>query len=327
MARKKKGTQGAPEKLLVEHHGMYPYLQRYLEYMQINNYSLTTHNRHDSNIRQFMVWCDERGLNDVTNITKPILERYKKHLYYRRKSNGEPLSFRSQSVKLSSLKGWFKWLTQDNYLLYNPASELSLPRAPQRIPRKILSLEEVRDLMNSADLSTPKGLRDRAVMELLYSCGLRRNECASLRLVDFDPKRATVFVNEGKGKKDRLLPVGESACLWIKKYLDTARHQLLTNANDALFITNYGEAYNADCLGRIVKSHMKKAGIEAEGAAHLLRHAMATHMLENGADIRFIQTMLGHADLRATQIYTQVTVEKLREIHRATHPSKIITSE
>ena len=164
-------------------------------------------------------------------------------------------------------------------------------------------------------------------MELLYSCGLRRNECASLRLVDFDVKRSTIFVNERKGKKDRLLPVGELACLWLRKYLDTARPELLTaNAHDALFITNYGEAYNADCLGRIVKSHMKKAGIEAEGAAHLLRHAMATHMLENGADIRFIQTMLGHADLRVTQIYTQVTVEKLREIHKATHPAKVTAS-
>ena len=161
-------------------------------------------------------------------------------------------------------------------------------------------------------------------MELLYSCGLRRNECASLRLIDFDPKRATVFIHEGKGKKDRLLPVGELACLWLNRYLRESRPELVTaSAQDALFISNYGEAYNADCLGRIVKSHMKKAGIEAEGAAHLLRHAMATHMLENGADIRFIQTMLGHADLRATQVYTQVSVEKLREIHRATHPAKV----
>lgn len=323
MARKKKKAGGEPEKLIVEHHGMYPYLLRYEEYLLINNYSHDTHRRYDSNIRQFMVWCDERGLQDITNITKPILERYKKHLYYRRKANGEPLSFRSQGVKLASLKAWFKWLTQDNYLLYNPASELALPRIPQRIPRKVLSLDEVKDLMNSADLGTPEGIRDRAVMELLYSCGLRRRECATLRLVDFDSKRATVFISEGKGKKDRLLPVGELACLWVQKYLNEARPELLTaGASDALFITNYGEAYNADCLGRVVKSHMKKAGIEAEGSAHLLRHAMATHMLENGADIRFIQTMLGHADLRATQIYTQVTVEKLREIHKATHPSR-----
>ena len=143
MARKKKRTGGEPEKLQVEHHGMYLHLQRYLEHMQINNYSDTTHNRHDSNIRQFMVWCEERDLQSVTTITKPILERYKKHLYHRRKSNGEPLSFRSQGVKLSSIKGWFKWLTQENYLPYNPASELILPKAPKKIPRKILSLEEV----------------------------------------------------------------------------------------------------------------------------------------------------------------------------------------
>lgn len=185
--------------------------------------------------------------------------------------------------------------------LIDALTELALPRAPQRIPRKILSEDEVKDLMNSTDLTTPEGVRDRAVMELLYSSGLRRRECATLRLVDLDVKRATVFVCEGKGKKDRMLPVGELACVWLQKYLIEARPELLTaGESDVLFITNYGEAYNADCLGRVVKSHMKKAGIEAEGSAHLLRHAMATHMLENGADLRFIQTMLGHADLRAS---------------------------
>ncbi|MBL1274788.1 MAG: site-specific tyrosine recombinase XerC [Ectothiorhodospiraceae bacterium] len=323
MARRKPGGQGNGRgKLPIEHSAFYPYLQRYLEQLTVRNHSDDTCQRYDSNIRQFIHWSDERGIDDPRAVTKPILERYQKHLYYRRKDNGDPLSFSSQHIKLASLKAWFKWLTRENYLLYNPASELIMPRTPERLPRYILSLDDIHTLMNSVDLNGPQGIRDRAVLELLYSSGLRRKECATLTLPDIDLKRHTVFVREGKGGKDRLLPLGETARDWLNHYIQQARPELVTGQNDyALFIDNFGAAYNADCLGRIVKSHLKKAGINVEGAAHLLRHAMATHMLENGADLRYIQTMLGHSDLRATQIYTRVSVEKLREIHRATHPA------
>ncbi len=329
MPRRKPGGEGNHrDRLAIEHSGFAPYLARYLEHRLINHYSEDNLRRCDSNLRQFILWSDERGLVSPTEVTKPILERYKKHLYYHRKANGEPLGISSQVIKLVSIKSWFKWLVRENYLLYNPASELSLPRMPQHIPRHILSQNEVGALMNAADITTPEGLRDRAIMELLYSSGLRRQECAGLRLSDIDLTRASVFVREGKGGKDRLLPVGEWACAWLDKYLQDSRPALVLHWNDeALFIDNYGDAYNADRLGAMVKRHLKKAGIDVVGSAHLLRHAMATHMLENGADIRFIQTMLGHADLRATEIYTRVSVEKLREVHRATHPAKMKTQK
>ena len=322
MARCKPGGLGNGRgKLPIEHSSFYPYLQRYLEKLNINNYSQDTYQRYDSNIRQFIHWSDERDIDDPRSVTKPILERYQKHLYYSRKSNGDPISFSSQKIKLASLKAWFKWLTQQNYLLYNPASELQMPRTPERLPRYILSLEDIKELMNGVDTNSPEGIRDRAMLELIYSSGLRRKECAGLTEQDIDLKRQTVFIREGKGGKDRLLPLGENACSWLTKYLWDARPELMsTEVIHSLFIDNYGGAYNADCVGRLVKRYLKKASLDVEGSAHLLRHAMATHMLENGADLRYIQTMLGHSDLRATQIYTRVSVEKLREIHRATHP-------
>ena len=322
MPRVKPGGRGR-DKLPIAHSGFAPYLQRYLENRRINHYSADSLQRYDSSLRQFIVWCDARGLDSPTAITKPILERYKKHLFYTRKANGEPLSISSQSVKLANLKAWLKWLTRENYLLYNPASDLTLPRRPQRLPSHILSLDNIDALMNSADISMPEGLRDRAIMEVLYSSGLRRKECADLLLTSIDLRQGTVFVRAGKGGKDRLLPLGDRACRWLDKYLHDSRPALLVDWRaEALFIDNYGGAYNADCLGRVVKKHLKLAGIDVPGGAHLLRHAMATHMLENGADIRFIQAMLGHADLRATEVYTRVSVAKLREIHRATHPAK-----
>lgn len=319
--KKPSGYQGV--KLSVEHTGFYPYLCDYLESRLINNYSSETNRRYDSNIRKLIVWCDERGINDPRGITKPILERYKKYLYYSRKKNGEPMSFSGQSAILCSIKTFFKWLTQNNYLLYNPASELQLPRRPKQLPRHLLSQEETQDLLNAADINTVSGIRDRAVMELLYSCGLRRQECANLQLHDVQLKQQTVFVREGKGGKDRVVPMGDSAAQWLNKYLEDVRPELITQSQEALFINDYAESYSGAGIGRLVKKAMKKACIDKTGSAHLFRHAMATHMLDNGADIRFIQAMLGHSDLKSTQIYTQVSIEKLREIHKATHPNKL----
>lgn len=322
--RKKKHNRRYHKKIPIEHTGFFAYLQRYLEAILLKGFSKATYIRHESHVRRFVAWCDERGLDCPKSITKPMLERYRKHLYYYRKQDGGPLSFSSQQVMLSSLKGFFKWLTQENYLLYNPASELTLPKAPRQLPRTILSIEHVWDLLNQANIHTPDGLRDRCMMELMYSAGLRRAELAKLNVYDVDLKREVVVIKSGKGNKDRVLPLGESVLLWLRKYLSDARDQLSGPLDeDRLFMTDYGEPFNGEMLGRIVKKYMKQAHIDVTGSCHLLRHAMATHMLDNGADIRFIQAMLGHEDLRSTEIYTRVSVEKLREIHRATHPSTL----
>ena len=319
---KRKPPGGGKIKLAVEHTGFYPYLNNYLEYRLMNNYSADTNRRQDSNLRQFIVWCEQRSINDPREVTRPILERYKKHLYYSRKSNGEPLSFNAQAVSLSSLKRWFSWMTQENYLLYNPAADIALPKRPKQLPRSILSVEDVQDLINAPDVTTAEGLRDRAVMEIIYGCGLRRQEAGQLQLHDIDIKRRTLLVREGKGGKDRFLPLGERALQWLRVYLDEARPQLIRGGDEyTVFITNYGEPYRGDAIGRLVKRYLKQQGIDIKGSAHLLRHAMATHMLENGADIRYIQVMLGHEDLRSTQVYTRVSMDKLRQIHAATHPA------
>ena len=180
--------------------------------------------------------------------------------------------------------------------------------------------------MNSADMAMAEGLWGRAIMEVLYISGLRRKAYADLLLIAVDLRQGTVFVRAGKGGRDRLAPQGDRACSWVDKYLHDSRPALLVDWRaEALFIDNYGDAYNADCLGRAVKKHLKLAGIGVPGGEHLLHHAMAAHMLENGTDIRFIQAMLGHAALRATEVYIRVSVAKLREIHRATRPAKMST--
>jgi len=251
-----------------------------------------------------------------------MLERYQKHLYYHRKADGSPLSFGSQLAFLTPIKTFFKWLARENYILSNPASELELPKLPGSLPKVILAQEEMEQILNQPDVSTAEGIRDRAMMEIFYTCGIRRFEMVKLTIYDIDARRKNLIIREGKGKKDRILPIGERALAWVEKYRLDARPELISGSDDGtLFLTNEGKRFHKNVLSGKVRQYIKKAGIDRPGSCHLFRHAMATHMMDNGADIRFVQAMLGHAHLSTTQIYTQVSIEKLREIHNATHPA------
>ncbi len=326
--RKKKHDTHLNKKRPVEHTGMYPYMARYLLQCKVQGISPDTLRRRDSALRRFIAWCEEWGVDDPREVTKPLIDRYQRYLFYYRKSDGEPLSPGSQHVILSPIKGWFSWLTRENYLLYNPASEMVLPRKPKRLPRSLLTIEEVRQVLAVPDLQTPEGLRDRAILELLYPTGIRRAELCHLRIDSLDHQRRTVFVKGGKGNKDRYVPMGEQAHGWVMRYQTEVRPRLLVDpAEQQLFLTDYGEPFKGSYLSALVKRHITQAGIEVTGSCHLFRHAMATHMLENGADVRFIQAMLGHEDLNTTQIYTQVSITKLSEIHALTHPVNQLLSD
>jgi integrase/recombinase XerD len=257
-------------------------------------------------------------------VTRPILERYQRTLYAYRKKDGKPLAFVSQSQRIQAVQGFFRWLSRQNVIASNPAADLELPRTEKRLPRVILSASEVEAVLAVPDVTEPMGLRDRAMLETLYSTGVRRLELVGLELDDIDVDRGTLFVRQGKGKKDRVIPIGERALAWIDKYLREARPVLMRDAPDStakgLFVSYFGEPLAPDHLSQRVKQVVEAADLGKRGACHIFRHSMATQMLENGADIRFVQEMLGHAMLNTTQIYTQVSIRKLQEIHAATHP-------
>ncbi|MBN4073894.1 site-specific tyrosine recombinase XerC [Beggiatoa alba] len=306
----------------IEHTEFYPYLLKYNSAMQVRGYSDSTLHRRESDIRRFVGWCDDRSLNHPNQVTKPILESYQRYLFhYRQQRNDRPLSPTSQNHYLTSVKQYFKWLTQENYLLYNPALELIIIKQVFSLP-VVLSIDEIKQLMAQPDTNTPGGIRDRAILELFYSTGIRRTELCNLTLQDILLTRKTLYVRKGKGNKDRLLPVGDKALAWIQRYLNHARHEYITDIHqETLFLNDYGDPFRDNKLGDKVKRFMRNAGIDVLGSCHLLRHAMATHMLENGAELRYIQVMLGHSNVNTTQIYTHVSIRKLQEVHRATHPS------
>jgi integrase/recombinase XerD len=304
--------------------GLAAYVLRYLEWLQIHNYAAPTVQNRQSYLGVFVAWCSERGLVTPREITKPILERYQRSLYTHRKANGEPLTFRAQHARLIPVRAFFKWLARQNFLLYNPASEIELPRLEHRLPKHVLTKSEVEQVLAQPDTSEPMGLRDRAILEVFYSTGMRRSELMGLGLFDLDRERGTVMIRQGKGKKDRMIPIGDRAIAWIDRYQTQVRPELVVERGNAtLFLTQAGEAFTPDRLTQLVRGYVNAADTGKSGSCHLFRHTMATLMLENGADIRYIQAMLGHAELSTTQIYTQVSIRKLKEIHSATHPAKV----
>ncbi len=323
---RKKGTHTsrAPIGDVRDPDSLHHYLQRFNAWQAERNYSAKTVQGRDDVLRYFIAWLDERGIRRPHEVTKPIIERYQSHLFVYRKKDGQPLSARTQHGRITPIRAWFKWLAKQNFILYNPASDLDLPRLDRRLPRHVLTVKEAETVLAVPDLETATGLRDRAMLEVFYSTGMRRMELMHLQVFDIDAERGTVMIRQGKGKKDRMVPIGERAIAWVEKYRDDVRPELATGADEGtLFLTHLGEGFTPNRLTQLVREYVQAAGIGKTGSCHLFRHTMATLMLENGADIRYIQAILGHAELSTTQVYTQVSIRQLKAIHTATHPAKL----
>jgi len=293
----------------------------WLERMEQRAYSPRSLDMHRWALKSFLTWCQERDMNHPQDLTKTILESYQRWLYRYRKQNGKPLGVTTQRNRLGAVQRFFAWLCRENILDANPAADLELPRKPAKMLPKALSHDELADLFAIPDTNDVLGLRDRCILEVLYSCGLRRREVAHLDQEDVDMERGVLTVRQGKGGKSRTVPLGARAIAWLTRYREEARPKLeIDPAEHALFISGYGTRLTPNYIANWVKRSMKKVGINKPGSCHLLRHTCATHMHDNGADIRFIQQLLGHARLDTTQIYTEVSINQLLEVHARTHP-------
>jgi len=295
---------------------------RYLEALRLTHYAADTVHIRGLYLKYFGAWATARGLMTPEDVTRAALERYQRWLYHCRKRTGTPLSVWSQHGRLVAVKGLFRWLTKQRVLATNPAAELELPRVTaQRLPQPLTDAEIIQVLAH-AEPTTPIGLRNRALLETGYSTGLRRMELIRLRLYDLDLARGVIVVREGKGRKDRVVPIGERAIAWLEKYLDEARPEFVLEPDEGtVFLTRRGRPFHPNNLSRLTRDYLEAAGIAKRGACHLLRHTMATGMLEHGADVRVIQEILGHARLTTTQLYTRVSIRLLKAVHTATHPA------
>ncbi len=296
-------------------------VEEFCDWMGAHGYSPRTISNRRGQLSALVDWLAERGVTRPVEVTRPMLERYQRWLYHYRKTNGDPLSFRSQSQRLLPVRAFFRWAARNNVVLYNPASEIELPKVEKRLPRPALTAAEAEQVLAMCDLTEPTGVRDRAMLEVLYSTGIRRSELAHLVIFDLDVERSTLLVRQGKGRKDRMVPIGERAVTWVTRYLTEVRPALVVEPDDgSMFVSAEGCGFSPDRLTQIARRYVQESGVNKQGACHLFRHTMATLMLEGGADIRYIQAMLGHAELSTTQIYAQVSIRALQAVHSATHP-------
>jgi integrase/recombinase XerD len=301
--------------------GLYAAMRRFIEHRAVLGATAASLLGLESYLRDFIEWADARSVTHPEHVTMAVLERYQRWLYYYRKRDGAPLSVSTQRGKVMPLKSLFKWLTRTGQIPANPAAELEMPRNIKSLPRQYMSQAQAEQVLASADTTDILGLRDRAILEVLYATGMRRMELANLHIGDVNQAQCVVIIRQGKGRKDRLIPLGARALYWVQAYLDRSRPHIMWNTQDlTLFLGREGHPLSLAYLSSKVAHYVKLSGIEKQGSCHMFRHTMATLMLENGADIRFIQAMLGHENLDTTQIYTHVVITQLIAEHSRTHP-------
>ncbi len=296
---------------------------QFLLWMRMRNCSDRTLESWAYRIRRFNEWCADRGIECVTQVTSDLLAAYRRYLFhYRNAKTNAPLKFSTQASYLMSLRRWFVWLAAEKFIDINVASKLDLPKEERRLPTDVLAADEVESLLNATDVTTPLGLRDRAMLETFYSTAIRCGELTRLQVYDLEVDRGIAKITQGKGRKDRVVPIGKRACSWIAKYLADVRPAFVVETNEAtLFVSCHGRPLGRNNVSAIVKSYVRAAGIDKRGSCHLLRHTTATLMMENGADLRSLQMLLGHERLNTTQIYTHVSIQRLKAVHEKTHPA------
>ncbi|MEQ2028001.1 site-specific tyrosine recombinase XerC, partial [Xenorhabdus szentirmaii] len=298
-------------------------IQHFLEHLDTLRYARDTQSNYRSALMEFARWCDGRGLSSAQQVSFAHLESWQRSLSAKKNRQGYPILACTIVKKLGHVRHLFGWLVKRQYLLYNPALSLERPRTEKRLPGHILSEQEIQRILSLTLDESPMGVRDRAMMETLWSSGIRRSEAQRLQVGDVDFSHGVIFIRQGKGRKDRMVPLGQSAMDWLQRYLNDVRPRLVWGKDPGhLFLSRRGKVMSGSSMTLLVRDALHRAGIEKPGACHLFRHSMATQMLENGADTRHIQAILGHASLDSTQIYTHVAIGHLKKVHEKTHPAE-----
>ena len=273
--------------------------------------SQNTLDAYRQDLSNFSNWLEPHGLETADKVK--LLD----YLAFRLKQG---YSSRSTARSLSSLRAFYSYLLSKSLVDENPTVKIQSPKLGHSLP-KILSEEDVEKLINAPNTKEPLGLRDRAMLELLYACGLRISELISLDILNLNIRQGVVRVI-GKGSKERLVPMGEQALDWISDYLAYGRDHFLGNNTNCsfLFLSNRGKEMTRQNFWYRIKHYANKSGVDTSLSPHTLRHAFATHLINHGADLRTVQLLLGHTSLSTTQIYTEVAIHRMKELHREHHP-------
>ncbi|UOQ85565.1 tyrosine recombinase XerC [Gracilibacillus salinarum] len=288
----------------------------YVDYLKIEkNATKLTIEAYEQDISVFFTFLKEQSLSSLLDVDYGVIRTFLTTLYSR------DLSKRSVNRYISSLRSFYKFLVREHIVKENPFVHLQLPKGDYTIP-EFMYLEEIDVLFESIDTSTALGQRNMAILELLYGTGIRVSECVKIRVEDIDFELQTIFV-QGKGNKERYVPLGGFAIRAIQTYLLESRHQLISQKSQSgnyLFLNARGNPLTTRGIRMIINSLVEDSAMTLHIHPHKLRHSFATHLLDNGADLRAVQELLGHAHLSSTQIYTHVSKDRLNHVYRGTHP-------
>lgn len=294
--------------------------QRFSQDLLMRGFSPRTAENYTSELAPLFAFLEERGVDKPANVTRDDLEAYRHHLYYGQ-FNGKRLGLGRQASRLDGVKAFFRFLAEQQVILLDPSLSIRRPRRPKLIPRNLLSENETQKLLLAPDITTPLGIRNRAIMELLYATGVRNSELRELLMGEVDIERQELFVALGKGGKSRRLPLGDEAAACLEDYLLNGRPYLAGAASgDLLFLSCGGHKLSRGKLAQLVRETAEGCGLEKTVTPHLLRHACATHMLRRGAGIRQLQVLLGHSELSSTQRYTRIDIGDLHKVVSQYHP-------
>lgn len=304
-------------------------LHEYLEYGRRQNFKDSTLRDWRYCVGLFFKFVEEDypDIIDITDITRDIALSFEKYLITLKGRSGRVVSISRRRRYLMILRGFFRYLALEEMIYSDPWSRVALPRERSGIVKDVLSIEEMESLLGECGGHTVKSLRDRAILELLYSTGIRADELCGIELNDIDLEERQLFVRNGKLGNQRLIPFGGACRYWVERYMDRARPFIMGSENiyidrsrNILFLTLRGGRFRPNSLCRIVKSYALRAGIEKNVTTHTFRHSCAVHMLKGRADIRYVQRQLGHRSISTTEKYLRLEIADLKEAHARCHP-------
>ncbi|HKP71194.1 MAG TPA: site-specific tyrosine recombinase XerD [Pyrinomonadaceae bacterium] len=285
-------------------------IREYISYLRVEKgLAKNSLDAYENDLSKLKAWTEKNNFS-IQALTRQDLREWLIDL------NRAKLSDSSRRRVVSALRGFYKFLVIDNHIKTNPAEDLDVPMKGSYLPR-FLTQEEIEQLFAAPDITTESGLRDRAMLEIMYACGLRASEVVGLKLSEVDLESG-ILTTTGKGSKTRRVPIGSSAVEWLKSYTAVRRRKENIEIQN-IFVTSGGSAITREVVYKVVKTHSSAAGLE-DVSPHTLRHSFATHLVQNRADIRSVQQMLGHADISTTQIYTHMTDAHLRDSYNRFHP-------
>ena len=294
---------------------MNSFLNEYLSGLELErNLSRNTVASYKNDLSTLLIFLENKGIDDPSDIETNHLNSFFKSM------TNLGLSSTSSARYHSSLKGFFKYLFLNEYIKKNPMDKVLPPKRAKSLPA-VLSFEEIDKILQQPKTDNKLGLRDKAILEIMYACGLRVSELIVLHVSDLYLSEEIIRVF-GKGSKERFVPVGSSAIKWVEEYLKNGRPLLSKKlkSENILFLNSRGTKLSRMGLWKIVQKYAHEAGIKKEIHPHTFRHSFATHLLEGGADLRAVQEMLGHVDISTTQIYTHIDREYIKQVHKDFHP-------